>query len=108
MRAHPDAAWAHLWRGEVYFRRFWRRDAAREWDAALRLDSSLRHDPRLLDHLCVALGPKWHGAGERLVTEHLGQDAIPSLRACLAGAEDPSRQEAATRLLEQLDPGAAR
>ena len=97
----PRAGWVHLDLGEVYFRRLWRRDAEREWDAALTLDPRLRNDKRLGEHLCTLLGPQWDGAGQRLGTRHLGAAAAAPLAEC-ARSSDPARAAAATRLLDRV------
>src|SRR5581483_10436698 len=57
----PKAGWVHLDLGEIYFRRLWRKDAEREWLAALKLEPELRHDPRLAGRLCATLGKQWKG-----------------------------------------------
>jgi eukaryotic-like serine/threonine-protein kinase len=97
----PRAGWVHLDLGEVYFRRIWRRDAEREWDAALTLDPSLRSDPRLAAHLCATLAPQWDGAGQRLAVKHLGATAVAPLAECARSA-DPARAAVAARLLDRI------
>jgi serine/threonine-protein kinase len=98
----PRAGWVHLQLGEIYFRRLWRHDAEKEWDAALRLDPSLRTDARLGQRLCTALGPTWSGAGQRLILRHLGADAVAPLTACIRDATDLGRLQAAARLIERV------
>jgi serine/threonine protein kinase len=97
----PRTGWVHLDLGEVYFRRIWRRDAEREWDAALTLDPSLRSDPRLASHLCATLGPQWDGTGQRLVIHHLGAAAVAPLTEC-ARSSDPARAAVAARMLDRV------
>ena len=97
----PKAGWVHLDLGEVYFRHLWRKDAEKEWDTALTLDPSLRSDAQLADHLCATLAPSWNGAGQRLVTRHLGAAAIAPLTEC-ARSSDPARAQAAARLLDHV------
>jgi serine/threonine-protein kinase len=99
---HPRAGWVHLDLAEVYFRRLWRRDAEREWEAALGLDSSLRHDPRLLHRLCATLGKPWKGAGEHLIVTKVGADAVEPMTECIRTADDPDRVRAAARTIERV------
>jgi serine/threonine-protein kinase len=102
----PRTASAHLALGEIYFRRLWRADAIKEWEAALQLDPELRHDRRLGEHLCVALGPKWQG-GARLLSARFADELVPTLERCIASADDYPRMQAAARTL-QRSVGAAR
>jgi serine/threonine protein kinase len=97
----PRAGWVHLELGEIYFRRIWRKDAEKEWDAALTLDPSLRTDAQLASHLCTLLGAQWDGAGQRLITRHLGAAAVAPLTECAHGS-DATRAAAATRLLDRV------
>src|SRR6185503_12069479 len=71
----PRTARVHLWLGEVYFRRIWRKDAEKEWSLALDMDPSLKSDPQLLSHLCAAFGEGWKGAGEHFAIARIGRDA---------------------------------
>jgi eukaryotic-like serine/threonine-protein kinase len=97
----PRNAWAHLTLGEVYFQRLWRPNAIEAWGEALRLDPDLRHDTRLGDHLCVALGPKWQGGGARLLVSRFGDELVPTLERCILAADDPAQLQAAARTLER-------
>jgi serine/threonine-protein kinase len=102
LQKDPSAAWAQLALGDVYFRRLWRADAVKAWEEALRLDPDLRHDKQLGDHLCVALGPKWQGAGARILSSRLAEEIVPTLERCLATVDDYPRLEVAARLLERF------
>jgi serine/threonine protein kinase len=99
---HAEAAELHLLLGEVFFRRFWRRDAIVEWDRALTLQPSLRRDPRLTGRLCATLGARWRGAGAELIEKRFGPDAVAALRGCVASATDLERLQAAAQLAEKL------
>ncbi|HEX4460738.1 MAG TPA: protein kinase, partial [Polyangia bacterium] len=99
---HAESAELHFLLGEVFFRKFWRRDAIVEWDRALALDPSLRRDPRLTTRLCTTLGARWRGAGAELITKRFAADAVPLLRGCVATATDRERLTAAAQLAEQL------
>ncbi len=98
----PQAGWVHLQLGEVYARRIWRKDAEREWDTALTLDPSLRHDPQLGARLCQAIGPAWGGTAQRLVLRHLGSAAVAPLTTCIREATDLAHLQAVVHLLERL------
>jgi hypothetical protein len=41
-----------------------------------------------------------------MIRDHVGADALPALRDCVAAQPDPTRVEAATRLIEQLEKSA--
>jgi eukaryotic-like serine/threonine-protein kinase len=97
----PKAGWVHLYLGEIYFRRIWRRDAEEQWDMALTLDPSLRDDPTLAAHLCATLAPPWNGAGARLAVHHLGAAAVTPLTEC-ARSPDRARAATASRLLDRV------
>jgi serine/threonine-protein kinase len=101
----PRAGWVHLDLGEIYFRRLWRRDAEKEWELGLTLDPELKHDARLGEHLCVALGPSWKGTAQRLVLRHVGADAIAPLTECLRHADSLERLQAAARLIARVGRG---
>jgi serine/threonine-protein kinase len=97
----PKAGWVHLDLGEIYFRRLWRKDAEREWTQALKLEPSLKRDPRLADHLCATLGKQWKGTGERLAPL-IGAPAVPSLESCARDGGDVDRAFLARRLADRL------
>jgi hypothetical protein len=97
----PKAGWVHLDLGEVYFRRIWRKDAEREWSAALKMDPDLRHDARLGSRLCTTLGKSWRGGGERLA-QQVGAAAVKPLEECAREGGDPDRSRVAARLAERL------
>jgi hypothetical protein len=101
VQKEPRTAWTHLALGEIHFRRLWRVDAVQDWDDALRLDPELRHDKRLGDRLCVALGPKWQG-GAHLLTSRFAEELIPTLERCLASVDDYPRLQAAAHVLERV------
>jgi hypothetical protein len=106
-KAHPRAAWVHRALAEVYYRQLWRKDAAVEWDHALRLDPQLAKDERLGEALCTALGPQWDGAGERLLVDRFGADAVAPMKRCLAEVRDLARVQAAARVLEKVGAAGA-
>jgi serine/threonine-protein kinase len=92
----PKAGWVHLELGDLYFRRLWRKDVIVEWSEALKLDPSLRRDPRLVSRLCSMLSAGWKGAGERFIVASVGKAALGPLEEC--SGNDP----AAMRLRERL------
>jgi serine/threonine-protein kinase len=99
--AQRGAAWPRLLLGEVYFRRLWRADASAAFEEALRLDPELRHDRRLGDRLCVALGPKWKGEGARILSARFADELVPTLERCLVAVDDYPRLQAVARELER-------
>jgi predicted Zn-dependent protease len=100
--AHPDAAWPHLARADLYFLRRWRRNAVVEWERALDRDPALRHDPGLAVRLCEILDSKWEAAGAHRLVARLGPDSASVLRRCAASAASPQRRAEAQRALARL------
>jgi hypothetical protein len=102
LRAQPHSAAAHLELARLYHARLWRKDALGEWEAALRLEPSLRKDPQLGAALCTTLGPKWHGGGARLLVRYFGADAIAPMTLCMRSAPSPEERRAAARVIERV------
>jgi outer membrane biosynthesis protein TonB len=99
---HPDAAWPHLARADLYFLRRWRHNAVVEWERALERDPALRRDRGLGLRVCAILDPKWEAAGAHQLLVRLGSEASPVLRRCIASASSPQQRVAAQRALARL------
>jgi hypothetical protein len=100
--SHPDAAWPHLARADLYFLRRWRRNAVLEWERALELDPALRHDRGLAIRVCAILDAKWEEAGVPRLLVRLGPESGPLLRRCVASASNPRQRADAQRALARL------
>jgi eukaryotic-like serine/threonine-protein kinase len=99
---HPEAAWPHLARAELFFQRYWRRDSVREWLLALTRDPALVHDAHLGARLCQMLDDPWAAAGAGQLIARLGRDAAPHLRRCAATADTPRLRAEASRALKRV------
>ncbi|HXU65232.1 MAG TPA: serine/threonine-protein kinase [Polyangia bacterium] len=98
----PDAAWPRLALGVLFYRKYWRRDAVRQWQEALQEDPEIRHDPQFGAYLCFMLDDSWKAAGMTELLDHLGAKAVPLLESCAASAKTPQLRAIASRTLDQL------
>jgi serine/threonine-protein kinase len=98
----PDAAWPRFALGVLYYRRYWRRDAVRQWQQALAQDPEIRHDPQLGEYLCFMLDDTWKAAGVADLLNQLGAKALPLLDHCAAAAKTQRLRSLASRALNGL------
>jgi hypothetical protein len=106
--ADPDAAWPHFALGALYYRRYWRPAAVKQWQVALERDPALRHDPQLGAYLCFMLDDAWKAAGVTALLTQLGPEAAPLLQQCVASAKTPRLRAFASRALDGLGPAGQR
>jgi hypothetical protein len=97
----PDAAWPHLALGALYYRRYWRRDAVKQWQRALAQDPEVRNDPQFGAYLCFMLDDDWRAAGVTELLHQLGAEAVPLLDRCVASAKSPRLRSLASRALDR-------
>jgi hypothetical protein len=97
----PGAAWPHLALGVVYSRRYWRRDAVKQWQLAVARDPEIGRDPQFGAYLCFMLDDAWKGAGMTELLDQLGAEAVPLLDGCVASAKSPRLRSLATRALDR-------
>ncbi|HEY4186336.1 MAG TPA: protein kinase [Polyangia bacterium] len=90
MQRDPRVAWPHVALAELHFRNLWRRDVVRQWQIALALDPTLKEDPRLARHLCLAQDPKWEAAGIGQLRAELGAQATALLATCSPAVPAPT------------------
>jgi hypothetical protein len=98
----PDAAWPRFALGALYYRRYWRPAAVKQWQLALAQDPELRQDPQFGAYLCFMLDDAWKAAGVEALLDQLGAEAAPLLERCVASAKTPRLRSLASRALERI------
>jgi hypothetical protein len=99
--SRPSAAVA-LFLGHAYFHKLWRTDALREYDAALQLRPSLRHDRPLVRNVVAALDDPTSRAARALIRARIGTAALAELRRAARESPIPRVQQRAGRLANDL------
>ena len=94
-------AWSHLRLGDVYADAFhFRRDALREWDAALALTPALAGDAAFRKSICEAVDTPEQGPAQEFLHTRFDADGAAALLAgCVRAATEPARIENTSRLL---------
>jgi hypothetical protein len=100
--ADPEAAWPRFALGVLYYHKYWRGDAVRQWRLALAQDPEIRHDPQFGAYLCFMLDDTWKAAGATDLLNQLGTEAVPLLEHCVASAESRRLRSLASRALDGL------
>ena len=100
-RAHPQSAWVHQDLGEIYFLKSWRKDAIKEWDDALKLEPSLRHDKNVRQHLCALLDAKGAADAEPVIVTRYGPGAVMLMNECIKTTKDRDALHEAVRIVEK-------
>jgi hypothetical protein len=98
----PEAAWPRLALGVLYYRKYWRHDAVKEWQLALAQDRDIRRDPQFEAYFCFMLDETWKAAGVTDLLTQLGAEAVPLLDHCVASAKTPRLRALASRTLDHL------
>jgi hypothetical protein len=98
----PEAAWPRLALGVLYYRRYWRHAAVKEWQRAVGQDRQIQHDPQFGAYLCFMLDDDWKLAGVTDFLDQLGADAVPLLDHCVASAKSPRLRSLASGALDRL------
>jgi hypothetical protein len=98
----PEAAWPRLALGVLYYRKYWRHDAVKEWQLALAQDRDIRRDPQFEAYFCFMLDETWKAAGVTDLLNQLGAEAVPLLDHCVASAKTPRLRALASRTLDHL------
>jgi serine/threonine-protein kinase len=97
-----DAAWPRFALGVLYYRKYWRHDAVRQWQLALAQDPEIRRDPQFGAYLCFMLDDTWKAAGATELLNQLGAKAVPLIDHCVASAKNRRLRFLASRALERL------
>ncbi len=98
----PDAAWPRFALGVLYYRKYWRPAAVKQWRLALAQDPEIRHDPQFGAYLCFMLDDAWKAAGVEDLLNQLGAGAVPLLERCVTSAKTPRLRSWASRALDSL------
>ena len=101
-KAHPQSAWVHMDLGEIYFEKLWRKDALKEWDDALKLEPSLRHDKNLRQHLCTLLDAKGAYDAEPVIVARYGVGAVMLMNECIKTTKDKDVLHEAAHIVEKV------
>jgi hypothetical protein len=96
----PDAAWPRFALGVLYYRKYFRRDAVRQWQLALAQDPEIRNDPQFGSYLCFMLDDDWKAAGVTDLLDKLGAKAVPLLERCASSAKAPRLRFLASQTLD--------
>ena len=100
--SNPDAAWPQFALGVLYFRKYWRPPAVKQWQLALSQDPEIRQDPQFGAYLCFMLDDSWKAAGVTNLLNQLGTRAIPLLEHCAASAKTSRLRAQAAHTLDQV------
>ena len=100
----PDAAWPRFALGVLYYRKYWRQDALRQWQLAVAQDPEIQRDPQFGAYLCFMLDDAWSAAGMTDLLDRLGAKALPLLGRCVASAKNPRLRSLAVRASNRLSP----
>jgi hypothetical protein len=94
-------AWSHLRLGDVYADAFhFRRDAFREWDAALAATPALAGDAAFRKSICEAVDTTEQGPAQEFLHARFDADGAAALLAgCVRATAEPARVENTSRLL---------
>jgi hypothetical protein len=88
--------------GHAYFRKQWRSDGLREYDAALQLRPGLRYDKQLVKNVVSALEDPTSRPARALVRARIGVAALPELRRVAKTAKSPKVQVRAAKLASDV------
>jgi serine/threonine-protein kinase len=100
----PDSPAVALLLGHAYFKKLWRTDGLREYDAALKLRPSLRYDRPLLHNVVAALDDPTSRAARAIVRRRLGMAALGELRRAAKQGKNAKVQTRAARLALDVQP----
>jgi hypothetical protein len=103
VKEHRTDPLGHLALGHGYCARGWRRDCLLRYRIALRLDDSVRGDPRMLAAVVTAMGdPRVTDDAAEMVRVTFGTDAVPVLVEATTASRTVEGGRAAARVLAEL------
>ncbi|MBI2893946.1 MAG: serine/threonine protein kinase [Deltaproteobacteria bacterium] len=106
VKRHRSDPRAHLVLGHGYCGRGWRRDGLWRYKLALRIDESVRGDPRLLENLVAGLADERVGQGaDQMIRSVYGAEAVGGLLAATVSSRTLGGAHRAIRILEDLGHG---
>jgi hypothetical protein len=103
-RHSPRDADAALWLGHCYFKKLWRTDGLREYDNAIKLQSSLRHDGLLIRNSVSALEDPTYHLARAVIKARIGIAAKAELRRFAHTAKTAKVRARAARLAARVRP----
>lgn len=103
VKEHRADPLGHLALGHGYCARGWRRDCLLRYRIALRLDESVRGDPRMLSAVVTALGdPRVADDAAEIVRVVFGAESVPALVAATTEARTVEGGHMAAALLGEM------
>jgi len=88
--------------GHAYFKKLWRNDGLREYDAALKIMPSLRNNGALVRDVVSALDSPQHHLAYAVLWTRIGRSALPDVRRLARTAKNPRTRARAVHLVQQL------
>jgi serine/threonine-protein kinase len=106
VKEHRGDPLGHLALGHGYCARGWRRDCLMRYRIALRLDESVRGDPRMLSEVVTAMGDtRVSGDAAEILRVVFGDDAVPALVLATTEARTVEGGHMAAKVLAELGKG---
>jgi serine/threonine-protein kinase len=94
--------------GHAYFKKLWRTDGLREYDNAIKLMPSLRHNGALVRDSVGALDGATYRLARAVILTRIGAAALPEVRRAAHTSKSPRTRARAARLAQQLAHGRRR
>jgi eukaryotic-like serine/threonine-protein kinase len=88
--------------GHAYFKKLWRNDGLREYDAAIKLKPSLRNNAVLVRDAVSALDGPTHHLAYAVIWTRIGRVALPEVRRLARTAKTLRTRARAAHLAQQL------
>ena len=88
--------------GHAYFKKLWRTDGLREYDAAIKLMPSLRYNGALVRDTVGALDGPTHHLAYAIIWTRIGKPALPDVRRLARTAKNPRTRARAAHLAQEL------
>ena len=88
--------------GHAYFKKLWRTDGLREYDTAVKLMPSIRHNAVVVRNTVGALDGPTYGLARAVIKARLGVAAVPEVRRLAHTTKSPRLRIRAARLAQQL------
>ncbi len=109
VRSHSTRnAGAALLLGHAYFRKLWRTDGLREYDAAVKLEPALKRNQLLQRNAVSALDDPTYRLARAVIKFRLGSAALGEVRRAARSSPNPRVKKRAAHLAAQLGHGRRR
>ena len=100
----PRSSTIALYLGHSYFRKNWRHDGLREYNEAIQLSQTARHNQLLIHNVVQALDDPTYKSARALLRGRLGATALTELRRASRSDDDPTVRRRAARVADQIRP----